>query len=62
MRLTKPASHGRRNGVRSADSHDLIGVVGARVNNLKDNSIELSKRRLTAFTGVCGSGSNGAAA
>ncbi|UJA21351.1 excinuclease ABC subunit UvrA [Thermoleophilia bacterium SCSIO 60948] len=39
-----------------ADSHDLIRVHGARVNNLKDVSVELPKRRLTAFTGVSGSG------
>ena len=39
-----------------ADSHDLIRVQGARVNNLKDISIELPKRRLTVFTGVSGSG------
>jgi excinuclease UvrABC ATPase subunit len=39
-----------------ADSHDLIRVVGARVNNLKDVSVELPKRRLTVFTGVSGSG------
>src|SRR4051812_9224231 len=39
-----------------ADSHDLIRVHGARVNNLKDVSIELPKRRLTVFTGVSGSG------
>ena len=39
-----------------ADSHDLIRVQGARVNNLKDVSVELPKRRLTAFTGVSGSG------
>jgi len=39
-----------------ADSHDLIRVHGARVNNLKDISIEIPKRRLTAFTGVSGSG------
>jgi energy-coupling factor transporter ATP-binding protein EcfA2 len=31
-------------------------VHGARVNNLKDVSIELPKRRLTVFTGVSGSG------
>jgi excinuclease UvrABC ATPase subunit len=41
---------------QAADSHDLIRVVGARVNNLKDVSVELPKRRLTAFTGVSGSG------
>ncbi|MFT4035648.1 MAG: excinuclease ABC subunit UvrA [Patulibacter sp.] len=39
-----------------ADSHGLIRVQGARVNNLKDVSVELPKRRLTAFTGVSGSG------
>jgi excinuclease UvrABC ATPase subunit len=44
-----PALHG-------ADSHDLIRVHGARVNNLKDVSVELPKRRLTVFTGVSGSG------
>ncbi|EWT00833.1 daunorubicin resistance protein DrrC [Intrasporangium oryzae NRRL B-24470] len=41
---------------RPADGHDLIRVVGARVNNLKDVSVELPKRRLTVFTGVSGSG------
>jgi excinuclease UvrABC ATPase subunit len=39
-----------------ADRHDLIRVHGARVNNLKDVSIEIPKRRLTVFTGVSGSG------
>nr|WP_223190822.1 excinuclease ABC subunit UvrA [Nonomuraea terrae] len=39
-----------------ADSHDLIRVQGARVNNLKDVSVEIQKRRLTVFTGVSGSG------
>ncbi|GII22493.1 ATP-binding cassette domain-containing protein [Planosporangium mesophilum] len=39
-----------------ADSHDLIRVYGARVNNLRDVSIEIPKRRLTVFTGVSGSG------
>ena len=39
-----------------ADSHDLIRVHGARVNNLKDLSVEMPKRRLTVFTGVSGSG------
>src|ERR1039457_2525911 len=38
------------------DSHDLIRVLGARVNNLKDVSIEIPKRRLTVFTGASGSG------
>ena len=40
----------------AADSHDLIRVHGARVNNLKDVSIEIPKRRLTVFTGISGSG------
>jgi excinuclease UvrABC ATPase subunit len=40
----------------AADRHDLICVHGARVNNLKDVSVELPKRRLTVFTGVSGSG------
>ena len=38
------------------DRHDLIRVHGARVNNLKDVSVEIPKRRLTVFTGVSGSG------
>ncbi len=41
---------------QQADSHELIRVKGARVNNLKDISIEIPKRRLTVFTGVSGSG------
>jgi excinuclease UvrABC ATPase subunit len=41
---------------KPADSHDLIRVRGARVNNLKDVSVEIPKRRLTVFTGVSGSG------
>ncbi|MER8186042.1 excinuclease ABC subunit UvrA [Kitasatospora sp. NPDC094015] len=39
-----------------ADSHELIRVHGARVNNLRDVSVEIPKRRLTVFTGVSGSG------
>jgi excinuclease UvrABC ATPase subunit len=39
-----------------ADNHDLIRVHGARVNNLKDISVEIPKRRLTVFTGISGSG------
>ncbi|MFF3399213.1 ATP-binding cassette domain-containing protein [Streptomyces sp. NPDC002659] len=42
--------------LHAADSHDLIRVHGARVNNLKDISIEIPKRRLTVCTGVSGSG------
>ena len=49
MPATAAALHG-------ADTHDLIRVHGARVNNLKDISIEIPKRRLTVFTGVSGSG------
>jgi excinuclease UvrABC ATPase subunit len=41
---------------RAADTHDRIRVQGARVNNLKDLSVEIPKRRLTVFTGVSGSG------
>ncbi|MGW5331848.1 ATP-binding cassette domain-containing protein [Streptomyces bauhiniae] len=43
-------------GVHVADSHEMIRVHGARVNNLKDVSVEIPKRRLTVFTGVSGSG------
>jgi excinuclease UvrABC ATPase subunit len=43
-------------GLHAADSHDLIRVLGARVNNLQDVSVEIPKRRLTVFTGVSGSG------
>src|SRR6202048_298291 len=50
MGVTKSAA------LHAADSHDLIRVHGARVNNLKDVSIEIPKRRLTVFTGVSGSG------
>ncbi len=41
---------------QAADGHGRIRVVGARVNNLKDVSVEIPKHRLTAFTGVSGSG------
>ena len=41
---------------RAARGHDVIRVVGARVNNLKDISVEIGKRELTVFTGVSGSG------
>ena len=50
-KTSKPASLSA-----AADSHDLIRVHGARVNNLRDVSVELPKRRLTVFTGVSGSG------
>ena len=51
---TRTAARSRAQHV--ADSHDLIRVHGARVNNLKDVDIEIPKRRLTVFTGVSGSG------
>jgi excinuclease UvrABC ATPase subunit len=51
-----PRTGARPAASHSADSHDLIRVVGARVNNLKDVSLEIPKRRLTVFTGVSGSG------
>jgi excinuclease ABC A subunit len=47
---------GDPHGPDPADSHDLIRVHGARVNNLKDVSVTIPKRRLTVFTGVSGSG------
>ncbi|MGA4670536.1 excinuclease ABC subunit UvrA [Propionibacteriaceae bacterium Y1923] len=39
-----------------ADSHDVIKVRGARVNNLRDVDLDLPKRRMIVFTGVSGSG------
>jgi excinuclease UvrABC ATPase subunit len=42
--------------LEDAGCHDVIRVHGARVNNLKDVSVEIPKRRLTVFTGVSGSG------
>lgn len=50
------ATAGTAAAPHTADSHDLIRVVGARENNLRDVSLELPKRRLTVFTGVSGSG------
>ncbi|HQY97714.1 MAG TPA: excinuclease ABC subunit UvrA, partial [Phycicoccus sp.] len=43
-------------GATLADGHDVIRVLGARENNLKGVDVEIPKRRLTAFTGVSGSG------
>jgi excinuclease UvrABC ATPase subunit len=55
--MSMATTTGKRSpALRAADSHDLIRVHGARVNNLKDVSVELPKRRLTVFTGVSGSG------
>ena len=42
--------------MHTSGRHDIIRVHGARVNNLKDVSLEIPKRRLTVFTGVSGSG------
>ncbi len=47
---------GRSAEAARPDVHDVIRVVGARVNNLRHVSIEIPKRRLTVFTGVSGSG------
>jgi excinuclease UvrABC ATPase subunit len=52
-RTTKDSAAKER---RAARDHDVIRVVGARVNNLKDVSVEIGKRELTVFTGVSGSG------
>ncbi|MEU3993224.1 excinuclease ABC subunit UvrA [Streptomyces platensis] len=51
-----PRTHAQSPAAHVADRHDLIRVHGARVNNLRDVSIEIPKRRLTVFTGVSGSG------
>ena len=53
---TEARTETRRPAPHAADRHDLIRVQGARVNNLKDVSVEIPKRRLTVFTGVSGSG------
>lgn len=53
---TETVTNARSPALHSADSHDLIRVHGARVNNLKDVSVEIPKRRLTVITGVSGSG------
>ncbi|NUP62857.1 MAG: excinuclease ABC subunit UvrA, partial [Nonomuraea sp.] len=54
--MSTPTTDTRSPAMHVADRHDLIRVHGARVNNLKDVSVELPKRRLTVFTGVSGSG------
>src|SRR5690349_20626298 len=55
--MTKAAKRAGQSGAPAvADSHEIIRVLGARVNNLKDISVEIPKRRLTVFTGVYGSG------
>ncbi|MGA7704956.1 MAG: excinuclease ABC subunit UvrA [Solirubrobacteraceae bacterium] len=55
-KTTKRPYPKRSTAPQVADVHDSIRVHGARVNNLKDVTVELPKRRLTAFTGVSGSG------
>ena len=54
--MTIATKHDKPESTGGADSHDMIRVHGARENNLKNISVELPKRRLTAFTGVSGSG------
>ncbi|MCC3300716.1 ATP-binding cassette domain-containing protein [Arthrobacter sp. zg-Y895] len=56
MSTDTTTSTGTGQASHAADSHDVIRVQGARVNNLRDISIEIPKRRLTVFTGVSGSG------
>src|SRR4051812_28545560 len=56
MDVTTTRTDTRSPAPRDADRHDVIRVQGARENNLKDISVEMPKRRLTAFTGVSGSG------
>ncbi|MFH0246498.1 ATP-binding cassette domain-containing protein [Streptomyces sp. HK10] len=46
----------RPSGPHDTRRRDVIRVHGARVNNLKDVSVEIPKHRLTVFTGVSGSG------
>lgn len=52
---TRPGTRSGTPAARPA-GHDVIRVHGARVNNLKDVSVEIPKRQLTVFTGVSGSG------
>ena len=39
-----------------SDNHDFIRIYGARENNLKNINLSIPKRKITAFTGVSGSG------
>ncbi|GEN78907.1 ATP-binding cassette domain-containing protein [Actinotalea fermentans] len=54
--MTSETGEPAAGAAHEADAHDLIRVLGARVNNLKHVSVEIPKRRLTVFTGVSGSG------
>ncbi|MGH2976512.1 MAG: excinuclease ABC subunit UvrA, partial [Solirubrobacterales bacterium] len=56
MDITGPKTDPQSPEPHAADSHDRLRVHGARQNNLKDVSLEIPKRRLTAFTGISGSG------
>ncbi|MDQ1742892.1 MAG: hypothetical protein QOE23_1231, partial [Pseudonocardiales bacterium] len=59
MATAKPADPHRAATIAAphvADGHDVIRVIGARENNLRDLTVEIPKRRLTVFTGVSGSG------
>ncbi|MFE1646424.1 ATP-binding cassette domain-containing protein [Microbacterium sp. P01] len=56
MTATDAATPAAASVPATADAHEVIRVVGARENNLKDVSVEIPKRRLTVFTGVSGSG------
>src|SRR5262249_2412483 len=47
---------GRPLGGERVNDWGAIEVRGARENNLRDVSLDIPKRRLTAFTGVSGSG------
>jgi excinuclease UvrABC ATPase subunit len=55
-RRPREAGRSLKSASNAADGHDQIRVQGARVNNLKDISLEIPKRRLTVFTGISGSG------
>ncbi len=53
---TTTSTEPRSDAEHAADGHDMIRVLGARENNLRDVNLEIPKRRLTVFTGVSGSG------
>ncbi len=56
MTMSRTSAPGAGSPVHVADGHGMIRVQGARENNLKNVTVEIPKRRLTAFTGVSGSG------